>query len=524
MTSWRFARVSLSARVRRAILGSVLAMLLAVSGVSLSADDVTAAPKFSAMTVDARTGEVLYAQDPDGMRHPASLTKMMTLYILFEELKAGRLGLQSNITVSARATGMAPSKLGIRAGGTITVETAIQALVVKSANDVAAAVAETISGTEKAFAKRMTTTARAIGMSRTTFANASGLPNPAQVTTARDMATLGLRLMRDFPQYYPYFRTRSFVFQGRTIKGHNRLLGSYEGTDGIKTGFINASGFNLVSSVRRGDKRLVGVVMGGRSGASRDTYMKKMLSEHFDEAKAGKTVAAYAGSAKGAVPVEEVQPEAPDANVAAVQQTAPAPKKPVKKKDKPQKKKDVAATATSAEESAEPAQAEDEDSIGELAAEVAGSQQAPAADPSQSQPAPDNQTSASAVETVPQPSEESTDAQGTAPADTPFVVKTPEQQLADQAQVASITPPQDTGWTITLGDYATKKDAQAVLQLMRKRTPDAVAGKTAQTVMVEKDGNVTFRARFTGFDQSTAAAACKAIKAKNTPCQTLGPS
>ena len=226
---------------------------------------------------------------------------MMTLYVLFQDLKSGKIKLDSPIRMSARAASMSPSKLGVKAGNTITVETAIKALVVKSANDVAAAVAENLGGTESAFAQRMTRTARSIGMSRSTFANASGLPNPKQVTTARDMATLGLRLMRDFPQYYPYFRTQSFTYAGRTIRGHNRLLGKYEGTDGIKTGYINASGFNLVTSVRRGDKRLVGVVLGGRSGASRDAYMKTMLSKYFGAAKTGKTIAAMAGSSKGAI-------------------------------------------------------------------------------------------------------------------------------------------------------------------------------------------------------------------------------
>ena len=196
---------------------------------------------------------------------------------------------------------MAPSKLGVRDGKSITVETAIRALVVKSANDVAAAVAENLGGTEQAFAKRMTRTARSIGMSRSTFLNASGLPNPGQVTTARDMATLGLRLTRDFPQYYPYFRTQSFVYGGRTIRGHNRLLGKFQGTDGIKTGYINASGFNLVTSVKRGDKRLVGVVLGGRTGGSRDAYMKTMLARFMGKASNVRTIAAVAGSSNGAI-------------------------------------------------------------------------------------------------------------------------------------------------------------------------------------------------------------------------------
>ena len=260
------------------------------------------------LVLDANTGAVLSGEDADELRHPASLTKMMTLYVLFQDLKAGKIRLNSTIRMSARAASMSPSKLGVKPGKTFTVETAIRALVVKSANDVAAAVAENLSGSETAFAKRMTRTARSIGMSRTTFANASGLPNPHQVTTARDMATLGLRLMRDFPQYYPYFRTQSFVFNGRVIRGHNRLLGKYEGTDGIKTGYINASGFNLVTSVRRGDKRLVGVVLGGRTGGSRDAYMKKMLSQYFGKAANGRTIAAVAGSSKGSIdPVETDQ-------------------------------------------------------------------------------------------------------------------------------------------------------------------------------------------------------------------------
>ncbi len=176
---------------------------------------------------------------------------------------------------------------------------AIYSLVIKSANDVASAVAENLGGTESNFAKRMTQTARRLGMSKTTYVNASGLPNPRQITTARDQATLGLRLMRDFPQYYPYFRATQFVFNGKVVKTHNRLLGRFNGADGIKTGYINASGFNLVSSAKRGNKRLVGVVLGGKTGGSRDRYMMTMLDAAFGKAKDGKTVAAKAGSSEG---------------------------------------------------------------------------------------------------------------------------------------------------------------------------------------------------------------------------------
>lgn len=490
-----------------------LIVVLAVFAAALMPPAASAAPKFAAMTVDARNGKVLFSQDADSTRHPASLTKMMTLYILFQDLKAGKITLNSPITFSARATGMAPSKLGAKAGQSVTVETAIKALVVKSANDVAAAVAENLGGSEKAFAQRMTRTARSIGMSRTTFLNASGLPNPGQVTTARDMATLGLRLMRDFPQYYPYFRTRSFVYQGRTIKGHNKLLGTYEGTDGIKTGYIAASGFNLVTSVRRGDKRLVGVVIGGRSGASRDTYMKQMLSRYFDDAKRGKTIAAYAGSAKGVVATEEQQDVATADAGAAVPQAArkdSAAKRLSKRKSKAEENQVAAAAPEPAE------QGDTEDGLGSMADLAAQAASTPTAPPPP-QAAPDPQ-----VETVPQPMPDDTLAMGQT--DVPFQQKTPEQQLADQAQVASISPAPDTGWIINLGDYATKTDAQAVLQLMRKRTPGELSGRTAQTVMVERSGKITYRARFTGFDATAAASACKAIKKQKTPCQAQGPS
>jgi len=471
----------------RRALSSLGVMFVAVAlSAVLLAPAAQANPKFAAITVDARNGKVLFSSNADAIRHPASLTKMMTLYVLFQELKAGRLSLNSPIRMSKRAAGMAPSKLGVKAGQSITVETAIRALVVKSANDVAAAVAEAISGSEKDFANRMTRQARAMGMPRTTFANASGLPNPRQVTTARDMATLGLRLMRDFPQYYPYFRTRSFVYQGRTITGHNRLLGSYEGTDGIKTGYINASGFNLVSSVRRGDKRLVGVVMGGRTGASRDAYMRQMLSKNFGKARGGKTIAAVAGSSKGAIsPIEAAE--------------APAKKK--ERKTATAKRPAKAVAEAQPQPAPEPIEQGDaQDGLAELAAEASAE-------------------AAPGVETVPPPNSETE-----AAADETVKVKTPAEQLADKAHVASITPAPDTGWLINLGDYATRNDAQAILQKLRQRAPDMVAGKTAQTVKVEKAGTITFRARFTGFDEASAAEACKVIKKNKAPCQPQGPS
>ncbi|MEQ1931368.1 MAG: D-alanyl-D-alanine carboxypeptidase family protein, partial [Parvularculaceae bacterium] len=233
--------------------------------------------KYAAYVVEADTGDVLFQRYADDKRHPASLTKMMTLYLLFEELEAGRLTLASELSVSAQAAGQSPSKLGLTSGSTIDVETAIEALVVKSANDAAVVVAESISGAEWKFAQKMTEKAHALGMSRTTFKNASGLPNSRQITTARDLATLGRRLASDFPQYYRYFATDSFAWNGRTYRTHNMVTENYPGAEGLKTGYTRISGFNLATSATRDGHRLIGVVLGGKSVRSRDAHMRELL-------------------------------------------------------------------------------------------------------------------------------------------------------------------------------------------------------------------------------------------------------
>lgn len=272
--------------VARMLLTVAISFFYLVPAISYEADEADASSKYAGIVVDANSGKVIYASNADGRRYPASLTKMMTLYVLFEELNAGRMTKATRLEVSAHAASQAPSKLGLKTGESITVEDAIKALVTKSANDVAVVVSEAIGGTEFAFARRMTETARRIGMKRTKFRNASGLPDPGQVTTARDMATLGLRLQRDFPQWYPYFAIRSFTFRGRTYRTHNRLLGRVPGIDGIKTGYTRASGYNLTSSVRRNGKHLVGVVLGGRTGRSRDQQMQAILGDALPKASA----------------------------------------------------------------------------------------------------------------------------------------------------------------------------------------------------------------------------------------------
>ncbi|MCP3470526.1 serine hydrolase [Bradyrhizobium sp. CCGUVB1N3] len=249
-------------------------------------------PQFASIIVDGNSGATLQSTSPDGLRHPASLTKIMTLYLLFERLESGKMKLDTEMPVSQHAADQDPTKLGLRAGQTIRVEDAIKGLVTRSANDAAVVIAEAIGGDEDGFAQMMTRKARALGMSKTVYRNASGLPNDEQITTARDQATLGRAIQDRFPRYYRYFSTTAFNFRGHTITGHNRLLGSVEGVDGIKTGYTRASGFNLVSSIHRGNRFLVGVVLGGRSGGSRDAIMRNLLAENLEKGAGTRTAAA----------------------------------------------------------------------------------------------------------------------------------------------------------------------------------------------------------------------------------------
>jgi D-alanyl-D-alanine carboxypeptidase len=255
----------------------VLALGLLLAGTAMAQGN----PRYAGIVIDADTHDVLYAENADERRYPASLTKMMTLYLLFEALEDRRFSLNQTFGVSRTAAAMPATKLWLKPGDSLRVETAIEALVVRSANDVAVVVAEALGGTESRFAQLMTDKARALGMHSTTFRNASGLPDDRQVTTARDMAMLSRRLMLDFPQYYHYFSRQSFTWRGKTVRGHNRLLASYPGADGLKTGFIRASGFNVATSAVRGDRRILSVVMGGYTSASRDKHMTNLLDRGF---------------------------------------------------------------------------------------------------------------------------------------------------------------------------------------------------------------------------------------------------
>jgi len=266
----------------------LLALSLGLAAAATPLSDALAAKKkpatpriAAAIVVDMNSGSILYSQAADASRYPASLTKIMTLYILFGHMREGKLTPSSDLTVTPHAASQAPTKLGLKTGATIKVSDAIKALVTQSANDAAVTIAENLAGTEENFARLMTETARRIGMGNTTFRNSSGLPNDEQITTARDMAILAAHIIHDYPEYYSVFETRYFSFKGRKYRNHNKLLFGYKGTDGIKTGYTRASGFNLTASVHRGNKHLVAVVLGGKTGSQRDAAMRSLLDRHF---------------------------------------------------------------------------------------------------------------------------------------------------------------------------------------------------------------------------------------------------
>ncbi|WEX11732.1 D-alanyl-D-alanine carboxypeptidase family protein [Chelativorans sp. AA-79] len=316
--------------VRQALAGKIrqfcnLATVALAVGAFVVASAATAAanPKYAGIVVDAKTGKVLYEDNADASRYPASLTKMMTLYLVFEALSTGRISKNTRVTFSANAAKEPPTKLGVKAGNSITVEQAILALITRSANDAATAVAEHLGGSEAGFARMMTAKARQLGMNSTTFRNAHGLPNSEQRTTARDMARLGIALREHFPQYYDYFSTRSFVFAGKRINGHNNLLGRVKGADGIKTGYIRASGFNLVSSVSTGNRQIVAVVLGGRTARARDAHMVDLIQRTLPKASTGRSRDLIAKAPPIKPAITNAQPVL--ASVAALPKQAPLP-------------------------------------------------------------------------------------------------------------------------------------------------------------------------------------------------------
>ena len=430
----------------RHFLGLALATLAGISALA-PADPAAAAPttpfpemRYAAVVVDAETGEVLFSRRADSLRYPASVTKVMTLYLTFEALASGRVSLNDPVFISARAAAQSPTKLGLPAGASLTVSEAIQALAIKSANDVSVALAEKLGeGSERRFAAMMTLRARELGMVNTHFVNASGLPDSRQVSTARDLAILSRAVLRDFPQNYALFSQQSFTFRGQKMNNHNGLLWAMPGVDGLKTGFTNASGYNLAGSAVRGNRRLIAVVLGGPSNARRNAKVQNLMLTGFELA---------ARRDRG----ERVQ------------------------------------FAQSSFE-AEPAPA------------VLYAQARPA-DPYPAGP------------------------QGTAP-DRVVLTSAPTPRNLSQFEIVD---PQETGlrqkaraepgrWSVQVGAFKTQDMAREQASRVRKLAPSHFASGGR----AERAGS-KWRTRFTGYSETSARAACKALKSRGEPCMVLPPS
>jgi D-alanyl-D-alanine carboxypeptidase len=391
-------------------------------------------PKYASIVVDAKSGEVLYAKRADSIRYPASVTKVMTLYLTFEALAAGRIKLDDRVVFSPHAAAQSPTKLGVAAGDSITVSEAMQAMAIKSANDAAVAMAEKLGGTESRFAALMTLRARELGMSNSHFVNASGLPDSRQVTTARDLAILSRAVMRDYPQYYRLFSQQQFTFRGRLMGNHNRLLGRMDGVDGLKTGFTNASGYNLAVSAVRDGRRLIAVVMGGPSGAWRDNNAQGLLLTGFN------VMDRRAHGEKILVAQNMFEPEA----------AGPMMRPSIEQGDR------------------------DQDG-GRI-------QLASAAPP---------------------------------PRMAPVKIVEPEDTKLRKGKRE-----RKGEWSVQVGAFKTKSDAREQIGYVKDRFGKQFAKADGS---VDKNGR-SYRTVFSGFDQSQAKAACKAMKAKRLDCQVLSPS
>lgn len=437
-----------------------------------------ASSKYAAIVMDARTGKVLHSENADSRRYPASLTKMMTLYLVFEALQKGKITKSSPVVFSAQAATQPPTKIGVKAGGSITVEQAIYALVTRSANDASMALAEKLGGSEQAFARMMTAKAQSLGMKSTVFRNPHGLPNTGQFTTARDMARLGIALREHYPQYYGYFSAKSFRFRGKNISNHNRLLGRVRGVDGIKTGYTRASGFNLVSSVTDGNRRLVAVVLGGKSGRARDARMAQLIAANMKKTTVrggGALIARADGGGSLSKIVSRILPK----------RDAPVPTpKPVFDVEIAESEADVVAM--------------EEQQIAAV-----------------EQPAPKR----ARKEKAPQPE------------DIPFQVKKSvevrEQAYAEvptksKALDKMITASVPKGWTVQVGSSPSQSDARNALEKAAARGERILASASPFTVPFEKDGVTYHRARFGGFaSQDAAVSACKQLKRKKVECYAV---
>jgi D-alanyl-D-alanine carboxypeptidase len=529
-------------------------------------------PAYAAIVVDANSGNVLHASNPDALRHPASLTKIMTLYLLFERLEAGKLKLDTLLKVSEHAEDQAPTKLGLEDGETIRVEDAIKGMVTRSANDAAVVVAEALADSEEEFARLMTRKAHALGMSKTVYKNASGLPNDAQVTTARDQAILGRAIQERFPTYYKYFPTKSFVFRGHTIGNHNRLLGRVEGVDGIKTGFTNASGFNLVTSLRRDKRHVVAVVLGGSSAGSRDSRMRELLTQYVPSASTKRTAPLIA---EAATPKNEAAKEAAKNEMAKIDaiklemaKKEPARTAPAEAKSEGQRFDLASASsvpvhldlppASAAPQRAAPGSTDPIQPVAVKTFNVKGNNTvvlaAPAPfaglprhnEPTRTESAWAETARAETARAEPARTEPTRTA-GAAPAGDALPPPPPGARPGVlgvlPAKVAMATSPVDPapsapeaakaatkeagkprprgGWIIQVGAYPDEDEARRRLGTVKIKALRLLSAADPFTEPTVKDGTTYYRARFAGLDKDQAEAVCKFLKRNDVECVAI---
>ncbi|MGV3490570.1 MAG: SPOR domain-containing protein [Devosia sp.] len=536
----------------RALVAATLTVAIVLGGMVTTAQAQSVPRKFAGIVLDAKSGKVLYESSANAARYPASVTKVMTLYVLFQELDAGNITLNTKFKVSKFAAAAVPTKLGIRAGSTISVEDAIKSLVTISANDIARVIAENISGSESAFAKRMTATAKALGMANTTYRNASGLPDRGQVTTVRDQAILGAAVYQHFPKYYDYFQTTSFRYGGRTYGSHNRLLGYMDAVDGIKTGYINASGFNLLTAARKDGRHIVVVGFGFDSSASRDAKVRELVKTYLPKSRSG-----------GYLDVAMIPVPGRKGSTVMVASTDPVPVMPM---PYPSFRMTPTLVAASTEMQTEAAQLPDNITVASIAAPMPEARPADlgfdpavqaaatlASAPTTASmggeadrpldvigawlsdtfslgaaPAPLGQTAPSAPLLPPVgigEEGEPIDLMTSGSVGPVQVAAVTEQTMPAPIAVAEAAPvaaePAPAGWVVQLGAAPSESGANSLLTDASARLA-SLGGFRPYIERFEKNGQIYYRARFSGFgDRDDATGICSELKKANMSCLAM---
>ena len=513
-------------------------------------------PAFSVYAVDGNSGRALYGRDENALRHPASITKVMTLYLLFEQLEKGRLSLDSRMEVSAHAASQAPTKLGLRPGSTIRVEDAIKSIVTKSANDMAVTVAETIGGDERTFAAMMTRKAHSLGMSRSNFVNASGLPDEMQLTTAHDLVILGRAIHDHYPRYFRFFSTPSFTYAGQFMPNHNHLMEQVEGMDGIKTGYTRMSGFNLLSSVSRDGHWLVSVVLGGKTRLGRDRIMADLIASEIDKCATTRTAPMIAENpdlehVAEAIPVIQHEGDAAPP-VEGVDDEAAEQKQPAIEADQLRPAQGPATSSEEAAEGEEPIQAPSTPTKPTLAKPTLAKPLPAKLLPAKVAVIETKRPRPAFVSNIPRPPERDMTATGSinrrearldgstsrytgAATATPASKRGKREAAQEKAhekveakpiRVASLDPdigatgrPTNAhGWMIQIGATDTIAKANDLINRAKGEDRRFLANARPFTEKVQKGKETLYRARFTGLEADAAGSACKTLKRAGFSC------